>query len=129
MAEHTEISDNATLVAELKSLMRRDIKACPLSRVQIAEQLGERVGRTVTVSQIDAYVAPTKPHHFPAAWIPAWCCVTGSRATLALLCRQSGAWLTDDSQRRFADLGRAYLTRRGADKTIGDLERELEGQL
>jgi hypothetical protein len=122
------ISDSSNLSVSVKKAMVQDIRECRLSRPQISERLSGLVGVPVSVAMLDAYTADTKPHRFPAAWIPAWVRITGSRRILAALCERAGFTLADRTEHRFAELGRTYLRRRKDEQAIADLGSELEGQ-
>lgn len=64
--------------AKVRSLVAAAIRDSKKSRSQIAGELGERVGRAVTVRMLDDYTANSKVNaRFPAAWIEAFCAVTG----------------------------------------------------
>lgn len=100
----------AMVSATVRSALRADLVASGKSRDQVAVDLADAIGRQVTVEQIDAFVAPSKPHRFPAEWIPAWVQVTGSRRMLDLLCEPLGLSLANEQDRDFAALGRAQIT-------------------
>lgn len=62
----------------LRELISTVLAECGLSRPQIATALSEKIGRTITVSQLNDYTARTKrTARFPAAYVPAFCTVTG----------------------------------------------------
>jgi hypothetical protein len=90
-----------------------DLKMCGISRAEVAVRLSARVGRPISVAMIDAYVADSKPHHFPAELIPAWVEVTSSLRILEVLCEEAGLSVATQDDRDFAALGRANL---GAEK-------------
>ena len=70
--------------------------------------MSARVGR-IGVSILDAYIADSKPHKFPAELVPAWVAVTKSRRLLDLLCGEVGVSVATEEDRDFADLARAEL--------------------
>lgn len=117
------------LQAEVKRMAAADLKACRFSRTEVAEKLSEMMHRPVSEDMINAVTSETKTNRMPAEWLSAWTEITGSTRILALLCRRAGLWLGNDDDRRFADLGRAYIAERKAAGTITALERELEGKL
>ena len=132
MSERDEFSDqlvNGDLYQAVKRLASEDLKGCPLSRIQVAEALSRALHLSVTVAQIDAITAPTKEgHRFPAFWLPAWTRITGSTRILSLLCEKAGVWMATDTDRKFAELGRAHLKAKSTDTKISDLEQELGGK-
>lgn len=70
----------------LRQLLSKCIDSSGKGRAQIARELSEVVGREFNVSQINDYTATTKTAaRFPAAYIPAFCEVTGSDALLRFL--------------------------------------------
>ncbi len=73
-AGHEECTD-----AALRSVIAAAIrKSKGKSRAQIAEELGKRVGRNLTLRMLDDYTAKSKPSaRFPAAWIEDFCDATG----------------------------------------------------
>ena len=63
----------------LRRLLTQAIRSCPLSRVEICEALTRRLGLKVTPFMLDSYTAESKkPARFPAAFVAAFCEVTGS---------------------------------------------------
>lgn len=95
--------------ASVRTALQADLKGCGKSRDQVAAELSFALGKAITVEQIDAFVAPSKPHRFPAEWIPAWVEVTGSKRLLTLLCEAMGLSLATSEDRDFAELGRTHL--------------------
>ena len=101
--------NHAALDLAAKRAAALDLKQCRLSREQIALELTRLLEREITVVQIDAIVCETKPHRFPLSMLPAWLQVTGSARLLRLVCEESGMALADETDRQFAELGRAGL--------------------
>lgn len=72
--------------AEVRTILARAIKRCPKSRAQIADEMAVLLGRQITASMLFDFTAPTKSLvRFPAAWVPAFCSVTGSDRLQRLL--------------------------------------------
>ena len=87
-----------------------DLKACPLSREEIAFRLSERAGRHITGVMVDAWVSTTKANRFPAELIPAWTAVLGSKRLIEMLVAEmDGLSLCRLEDLEFAELGRARL--------------------
>ncbi len=62
----------------MKELMTRAIRQSQKSREQIAEEMAALVETDVTVHMLNSYTANSKQAvRFPAAFVPAFCCVTG----------------------------------------------------
>ena len=92
----------------VRKVLQQDLAECRFSRDEVARRLSVRMGR-ISVAIIDAYVAHSKPHRFPAELIPAWIEVTGSRRILDLLCGEVGLSIANEEDRDFAAFGRAHL--------------------
>ena len=106
MSDFNLLSDTAARVREAAG---KDLKECRLSRDQVALELTGMVGREITVAQIDAFVAESKPHRLPAELLPAWVKVTGSRRLLEALLGELGLSVATEEDREFAELGRVRL--------------------
>lgn len=104
----------------------KDLRECRWSREEVAERLSFLLARKITVAQIDALIAESKPHRFPAEWIPAWVKITGSARLLALLCEESGYWLADETEHNLAQLSRTEIERDRADRRVAELRARLE---
>lgn len=71
-----------------------DIKQCPLSRHQIAGEMSHLLGTAVTKAMIDSWTAESKPQNrMPAEYVSAWCMVTKSRRSLAIINEAAGAFV------------------------------------
>ena len=80
-----EASDLAlrSLLSEILDACKKDRKK---DRKQIAAELSEKLGRTITVAFLDSYTCRTKTTaRFPAAYVRAFCEVTGNDKLLRLL--------------------------------------------
>lgn len=99
----------ATTCADVRNALHADLKMCGKSRERVALELSAMVGRQISAEMIDAFVAASKAHRFPAEWIPAWVTVTGSRRLLDLLCGALGLSVATEEDRDFAELGRTRL--------------------
>jgi hypothetical protein len=113
------------LASAIKRAAALDIKECPQSREEVADRLSQLLRRNITVAQIDAVLAETKPHRFPAEWIPAWLLVTGSRRVLDVVCAETGLWVADETERAFARYGRASLEHEKAAERTESLKKAL----
>jgi len=62
------------------------LKACPLSRYQVAARMSELTGQDITKTMLDSWTAESKEQHrFPAIYLPAFCEAVGSSEPLKLL--------------------------------------------
>lgn len=115
--------------AEIRAAAAEDLKTCPWKREVVAEALSMELGRTITVAQIDAVVAATKPHRFPAEWIPAWTKITGSRRILELLARGADLYVVDETEHALAEYGRAAIEKEKAAARAAELRERIWGRV
>lgn len=127
MSEITLVPDTSMrLDVDIKRSLQRDIKECHWSREQIALRLSLHAGRTVTVAQINAYTAETKPHRFPLELLPAWIAATGSRRLLDVIVPLSGPYvIADESDQKLANYARALLERDAVATRLDNLRADL----
>lgn len=87
------------IIEELRQSLRDAIKACPLSRHQIAGEMSHLLGETITKEQIDSWTRESDElngrtsRHIPAEYLPAFCQVTKSRAPIEVMGRLCGAFV------------------------------------
>lgn len=63
---------------EIRRCLAEAMRLTCKSREQIADALSERIGRPITVHMLNDYAALSKEgNRFPAAWVRAFCEVTG----------------------------------------------------
>jgi len=67
---------------EVRRLLRRSMKESSSDRAVIAQRMTELLGRPITLSMLadftrNARLKKKRQVRFPAAWIPAFCTVTG----------------------------------------------------
>lgn len=113
----------------VKEAAAADLKECRWSRDEVADRLSLLIGRRVSRTVIDAVVAETKDHRFPAEWLPAWVVVTGSRRLLDLLCTAAGFWLADQTEHDFAEFARLQLSQRKSASRAKALQERLMEQI
>lgn len=76
------------IINELRSSLSSAIKACPLSRHQIAGEMSHLSGEAITKEQIDSWTAESKvDRHIPAEYLPAFCQTVGCNEPLVILCK------------------------------------------
>jgi hypothetical protein len=77
--------------SEFRASVSIDIKACPLSRPQIAARMSDFTGQEITDSMLYSWTAESKDHHrFPCQFLPAFVMATGGRRAFECLSRRSG---------------------------------------
>jgi len=83
----------------LRISLRNAIKACPLSRHQIAGEMSHLLGETVTKAMIDSWTRESgdtgsRPgRHIPSGYLPAFCLVTGCDTPLQIMGEVAGLFL------------------------------------
>lgn len=69
----------------------RDERGMEFSRAQVAARMTDFLGVEITVAMLDNWTAPSKPHRFPAEYLPAFVHGTGGqRRAFEVLSRHSG---------------------------------------
>ncbi len=75
----------------LREQISKTIKKTPLSRDQIVSKISELTGKNISVHQLNAWTAESKPgHYFPAEFIPAFIIATADDGLLDLICSELG---------------------------------------
>ncbi|MDE2097827.1 MAG: hypothetical protein KGL39_11310 [Patescibacteria group bacterium] len=108
-----------------KRAMVEDLKAYPYNRRAACEELSTLVGRDISVSMLEAFMAETKTHRMPASMLPAWVRVTRSRRVLDLVCAAAGMWLADETEHDFAEFGRVAIERERLCRSAEVLKEKL----
>jgi len=79
---------------QFREVISACLKACPLSRYQVAARMSELTGRDITKTMLDSWTAESKEmHRCPAIWLPAFCEAVGSSEPIAFLGRPIGAYV------------------------------------
>jgi len=118
-----------SLAVLVKRAAGKDLKQSKVSRAEIAWRLSAAAGRPITVAQLDALTAETKPHRFSLDLLPEWVRVTGSARLLELICRRAGYWLAGDLEHDLAELARAEFARQKLATRISVLQSRLEKEV
>lgn len=112
----------------VRSVLTASIKHSGKSREQIADEMSELLGITVTARMITAFTAESKElHRWPGAWDRAFCYVTGDKRLLLCRVQADGLRVITQEEEKLLDLGRQYLRRKQAEKSISAIEQEFEG--
>ena len=76
---------------QLRAALGEDIKACSLSRYQIAARMSELLNTEITKSQIDHWTADSHVlHRLPAAYLSAFAVATDGRRAIETVARHAG---------------------------------------
>lgn len=102
----------------VRDAIGKDLCECGMSRAEIALRLSDMVGKSISKDTIDAWTASTKPHRFPAEWLPAWVYITKSLRLLEVLTGPVGLSLATQEDRDFAELGRIKLNEQKLTKKL-----------
>ncbi|MDR3438907.1 hypothetical protein [Telmatospirillum sp.] len=92
---------------DMRRLLNEAIKAGPYTnREDLAEVVSFHAGRQITKPMIDSWTGASRPHHFPADLIPAFCRALGNSILVAGVAEHAGCAVTES-----ADLIRSRLDR------------------
>jgi len=87
-------SRNLNVVSRLKKAMRESVRKCSLSREQIADEmlhLGKGAGivngrgTTISLANLDAWLADKKPNLIPVVYLPLFCHVVNDLSPIGVL--------------------------------------------
>lgn len=93
--------------AELRHTLSAMLKACPLSRYDVAARVSELTGRNISKPMLDAYTAESREHHnFPLQYAAALEAVCDSYALTKLLAGKRGCSVLVGAEALLAELGR-----------------------
>ena len=87
------------IIDRLKTSIRKAIKASPLSRHQIAGEMGHLIGETITKEMIDSWTRESgeingRPgRHVPAEYLPAFCRVTDDNGPMIVMGEAAGVFM------------------------------------
>jgi hypothetical protein len=125
MSEARQFSDTSGLGLAIKHAMALDAK--PLSRPHLCDALSQRIGVPVSLAMLDAWIAESKTHRLPAAYLVAWCEATQSRRVLDLVVRAMGMELADRGRMELAAIGAAFVERERASARLAEAVQSREG--
>ena len=121
----TALPEPRDLRRSVKRTLAQDIRECRWSREEIAHRLLMLTGKQVSLATLDAMVADSKEHRFPAEWIPAWVMATGSRRLLDLLVGEAGFSVADQTERDLAQFARLRIQTTKNSARADELRRTL----
>jgi hypothetical protein len=94
----------------MRQLLNDAIKAGPFAdRETLAEAVSIPAGRTITKAMIDSWTGASRPHHFPADMVPAFCAALGNSILLQGLAEAAGCTVAEGWQVQQARLDRLRL--------------------
>ncbi len=121
----TALPEPRDLRLAVKRTLALDIRECRWSREEIALRISVLTGKPCSISTLDAMIAESKDHRFPAEWVAAWVTATGSRRLLDLLCEEAGYYVADMTMRDLAELARLRIESKKASARAEELRRSL----
>ena len=87
----TPATGSLDIDSEFRSAVSADIKACPLSRFEIAARMSDLAGTEITEKMLYNYTAESSDkHRFPCQFLPAFVIATGGRRAFEVLSKKSG---------------------------------------
>ncbi len=91
------IESNFDIDAQIRRAMTEAIKNVRKSRIIIAAEISELVGVQISEHQINSWTATSKEgYRIPAAYIPAFCEVTGDTTLLKILANPLGVKIVEN---------------------------------
>lgn len=103
--------------------MQADLAECGSTRAQVAADLSRLSGRSITLAQVDAWVAPSHhQHRVPLEMVPAWVFATGSARLIEMVAEVAGLALATEEDRQYAEYGRVSLRREKLQRVL--MERD-----
>ena len=124
------------IIDQLKASLRAAIKACPLSRHQIAGEMSHLLGETITKEMIDSWTRESdevngRPgRHIPAEYLPAFCKVARDNEPMMIMGRVAGVFVLPGPEALRAEIQRLdeeILSAKARKKKRMVFLREIEG--
>ncbi|MDR5730589.1 MAG: hypothetical protein RB191_24535 [Terriglobia bacterium] len=110
----------------IRAAISSSIRACVLSREQIAERMTALLQVRVTAKMLDSYSAESmQANRFPAAWLRAFCQAVGTESVLAVIAEAAGCKWISGEEIELLELGRQTVLRKRAEEAIAGLESRL----
>jgi hypothetical protein len=110
----------------IRAVVTRAIRDCDKKREQIAEEMSELLGTSITKRALDSYTSESaEQNRFPAQYTRAFCHVTRNWELLRCVTQRAGLQVISKSEARLMELGRQMLIQKRAAAAIVRLEAEL----
>lgn len=126
------------IIDRLRSAIRAAIKNCLLSRYQIAGEMSNLLGETITKEMLDSWTRESdeingRPgRHVPAEYLPAFCQTTGCNDPIVILGRMAGVFVLPGPEALRAEIRKlderileAKASRRRRIMFLKEIEKEL----
>lgn len=86
------------------------------------------LGCSVTKRALDSFTSEASDQNrFPAQYLRAFCRTTGDWSLIHCVSEGDGFRLIDQNEQKLLELGREYLRRKRAEKTISAIEQQFDG--
>jgi hypothetical protein len=110
----------------IRGLITTAIKNCSKSRQQIAEEMTNLLGATVTKRALDSYTSEAADlNRWPAQYTRAFCYVTNDWSLIRCVSERCGLHVITKAERKLLELGRQTLIQERAAAAIARLKSEL----
>lgn len=117
-------------MGELQQAMRSALKACPLSRYEVAGRMSHLLSEEISKSMLDAWTCESKSddpgRHIPAEYLPAFCQATGSHEPLDVLDEKAGRIALDSLDAMRSEIHRMKEDARNLMREVRKREELLE---
>ena len=117
-------------MSELQQAMRTALKACPLSRYEVAGRMSHLLNEEISKSMIDAWTCESKAddpgRHVPAEFLPAFCSAVGSHEPMDVLDEKAGRIALDGLDAMRAEIHRMKEESRNLMREVRKREELLE---
>ena len=103
------------------------LKACFLSREQIADEMSRLLGENVSVNHIANWAAESKNgYRLPLEWAAAFSIVVNDNSVIKAAFEGSGINVLDDSEMAFFEIGKAIEEKRESDARLKENRQRLQ---
>lgn len=108
---------------QLRHLLSEALKACPLSRTDVAARMSELTGDTITKHQLDAWTAESREGwRFPLEYLAAFEVAVGTTALSAWIASVRGGKLLMGKEALDAEIGKLERMKEDAARKIKQLK-------
>lgn len=124
----TQVNQPGTLSIgqAIRALLSEQLKACELTRFDVAAAMSQLTGTEITKHQLDSWTAESREAwRFPVEYLPAFEVAVGTHAITAFLVDLRGGRLLIGKDALVAELGRLERVRDEAGKRIRALKSRM----
>ncbi len=122
-APHGSGPENLDDDAVIRHTISAVIRACRLSREQIADEMTKLLGTRVTEKMLYSYTGESnQQYRFAAAWVLAFCQSVGDFTLLQELALRAGFRMIGPEEERLIVIGKAYVAKVQAEATLREVQ-------